>query len=77
MSKRRVEIYEAQLRYSLLDGALKPKEIDILQKLAMSLELSTLELQKVLKRFPRDCVQGLDPETLLGNVPAPVPPGPA
>jgi hypothetical protein len=51
-AQRRVEIFEAQLRYHLLDGALKPSEVDRLRRLATTIGLRDTELRSVAMRFP-------------------------
>lgn len=51
-ARRRVEIYEAQLRYNLLDGDLNPKEVRLLKRLADSISLKPEELDVVVGRFP-------------------------
>jgi hypothetical protein len=52
-SRRRMEIFESQLRYSLLDGALNDKETNILRRLMLSVQLRPDELRTVLARFPQ------------------------
>ena len=52
VSQRRMEIYEAQLRYALLDGTLKQKELSMLTSLRDSLQLKPEELRKVASLFP-------------------------
>lgn len=60
MAQRRMEIYEAQLRYALLDGQLKQKELTMLHALRDSLGIGMEELRKVASLFP-----GLDSRALL------------
>lgn len=69
-SSRRREIFEAQLRYSLLDGDLKPKEITVLRRLASSIGMTPAELRDVVKRFPGVEAKSLTP---TGAVDAPAP----
>lgn len=60
LAKRRMEIYEAQLRYALLDGTLKHKELAMLNALRDSLGIGMEELRKVASLFP-----GFDARALL------------
>jgi hypothetical protein len=62
LSARRMEIYEAQLRYALLDGLLKEKELTMLHALRDSLGLRADELKRVAQRFP-----GVNPGLLLAR----------
>lgn len=48
---RRREIFEAQLRYCLLDGALKPKEVRSLQRLVRELDMPRDEMVSIARRF--------------------------
>ncbi|MBI2077359.1 MAG: PKD domain-containing protein [Euryarchaeota archaeon] len=59
ISRRRMEIYEAQLRYHLLDGSLNEKEYRILRRLREEVQLAPDELAAVVRRFP-----GVDPGSL-------------
>lgn len=59
--QRRIEIFEAQLRYSLLDGSLNAAEIQTLQRLARSIQLSQEEMHEVTRLFPADSVGRLAP----------------
>jgi PKD repeat protein len=60
LAQRRMEIYEAQLRYALLDGQLKDKELQMLTALSQSIGIQQTELESVAKKFP-----GLDLGRLL------------
>lgn len=60
LAQRRMEIYEAQLRYALLDGQLKDKELFMLRALSESIGIQPQELQLVAKKFPN-----LDPTRLV------------
>lgn len=60
LAQRRMEIYEAQLRYALLDGQLKDKELQMLRALSASIGIQPKELQLVAKKFP-----DLDPTRLF------------
>ncbi len=66
LAQRRMEIYESQLRYALLDGHLKAKELSMLRALSESIGILPQELQLVAKKFPN-----LDPTRLApGPMPA-------
>ncbi len=52
LSMRRMEIFEAQLRYCLLDGAVNQKELGMLRRLRQSIDLTPDEFDRVLKQFP-------------------------
>ena len=52
LARRRMEIYEAQLRYHLLDGSLNEKEYRILRRLRDEVQLQPNELEAVVRRFP-------------------------
>lgn len=60
MAQRRMEIYEAQLRYALLDGTLKRKELTMLNALRDSLGIKFDEVRRVAGLFP-----GIDPRALF------------
>jgi hypothetical protein len=64
-AQRRMEIYEAQMRYSLLDGALNAKEIKVLRRLQLSIGITPDEIDRVLAMFPsvrrQDLVPGHEP----------------
>lgn len=68
LAQRRMEIYEAQLRYAFLDGTLKEKELTMLHALRESLGIKPEELQQVVRRFP-----GIDVGVLLAPAPRPQP----
>ena len=53
LETRRMEIFETQLRYALLDGELKEKERHMLSGLRDSLGLRPKELRAVIERFPQ------------------------
>lgn len=63
LADRRIEIYEAQLRYALLDGTLKEKELAMLRNLREALQMPLEELTRLLQRFPN-----VDARILLGAV---------
>lgn len=50
---RRMEIYEAQVRYCLLDGALNQHEIEVLRRLSKNVGLRPEEIDGVIARFPK------------------------
>lgn len=58
-TQRRREIFEAQLRYCLLDGALKPSEVGTLRKLAKQLAMRRDEMRAILGRFKGADLGGL------------------
>ena len=62
LAQRRMEIYEAQLRYALLDGELKEKELTMLRALSESIGIARDELESVAKKFPE-----LDANKLLAT----------
>lgn len=68
LAQRRMEIYEAQLRYALLDGTLKEKELTMLHALRESLGIQPQELEKVARQFP-----GVDVGLLMASAPRPQP----
>lgn len=70
LAQRRMEIYEAQLRYALLDGQLKDKELAMLRALALSIELQPQELALVAKKFPAVEPHWLAALTAPGAAPA-------
>lgn len=51
--ERRMEIYEAQLGFCLLDGTLTPKEVELLRRLRDSLRVTPDELRRIAGRFPQ------------------------
>lgn len=51
-SERGMEIYEAQLRFCLLDGTLTPKEVELLRRLRDSLRVTPDELRRIAGRYP-------------------------
>jgi PKD repeat protein len=65
LASRRMEIYEAQLRYAMLDGMLKEKELSMLSGLRDSLGIGADELRAVAKRVP-----GVNIAVLLAGAPA-------
>lgn len=67
LAERRMEIYEAQLRYALLDGELREKELSMLEALRDSIGLLAPELDSVAQKFP-----GVDARVLHGR-PRPLP----
>jgi PKD repeat protein len=67
LASRRMEIYEAQLRYALLDGHLKEKELNMLRALSESIGIAPKEVETVAQKFP-----GIDVAALLGPRPVPV-----
>jgi hypothetical protein len=69
--QRRMEIFEAQLRYSLLDGELNAKEIRLLRGLSTSIELADDELVAVAGRFPSVKLEDLRPKLAQAAQPAP------
>lgn len=58
-SARRIQIYETQLRYSLLDGALNDKEVAVLRALAQEIKLEPQELETISRTFPTANLGGL------------------
>ncbi|HEX9815775.1 MAG TPA: PKD domain-containing protein [Candidatus Thermoplasmatota archaeon] len=66
-SSRRMEIFEAQLRYSLLDGALTEKETRLLRRLASSLGLPADEVHEVVTQVTRAGPNLVDIHTLIGS----------
>lgn len=75
LSRRRIEIFEAQLRYSLLDNKLRPKEVMLLERLSASLELTDQEMDDVVQRFGPDVQENirtaLIPAEVSSTKPAP------
>lgn len=74
-SRRRMEIYETQLRYCLLDGALTPKETALMLRLRDSSQVTADEIRRVAAAFPTvDVATLLRPEEIAPPPPPPRPP---